>query len=149
MADTTTKLTVVGVAVIEDKHNDWGRSKLAIVIRLNQSERAVFQGAAGVSLGVQVAHLLDLQGALVGHRLAVPFAQNEAVLLPIEALGYRPTLLAIFQGHSTADGKSHETLFEHFTLDRGLGIALDLVLQLAEPESDQRKYSDLSSKCLG
>ena len=47
---------VVGVGIVQHEHDDWSGPLLAIVVVLNQGERAVLERPAAVALGVEVTN---------------------------------------------------------------------------------------------
>jgi hypothetical protein len=71
------------VHIVQDEADD-GRGPVRPLGPLDEREGAVLERAPAVSLGVQVAHLLDLQGPLHGDALAVALAQQEEVLGVLE-----------------------------------------------------------------
>mmetsp|Transcript_18358 Transcript_18358/g.39651 ORF Transcript_18358/g.39651 Transcript_18358/m.39651 type:complete len:236 (+) Transcript_18358:128-835(+) len=98
---------VMGMLIVKDKHDDWGGSLLAILVILNQCKRPMLQCSTAVSLGMQIAHLLNLQCTLHGNCLSISLSKDEAVILSIQPLGDTFALLPILQCHSATDGQSH------------------------------------------
>lgn len=71
------------------------------IISLDERKRPVLERTAAVALGVDVRHLLQLEGPLHGDRLAVPLAQHEAVALVLQP-GCPATTTTTQQGNERA-----------------------------------------------
>mmetsp|Transcript_1876 Transcript_1876/g.3430 ORF Transcript_1876/g.3430 Transcript_1876/m.3430 type:complete len:210 (+) Transcript_1876:107-736(+) len=103
---------VMSMIVIKNEHDDGCGALLSILITFNECKRSMLQCSTTVSLGMQVAHLLNLECSLHGHGLAISLSQNKAMILAIQTFGNLLALLSILECHTTADGKSHQTLLQ-------------------------------------
>lgn len=54
------------------------------ILSVDERERSVLESTAAVPFGVDVRHLLQLEGPLHGHGFTVPLAQYEAVALVVQ-----------------------------------------------------------------
>mmetsp|Transcript_2994 Transcript_2994/g.5489 ORF Transcript_2994/g.5489 Transcript_2994/m.5489 type:complete len:213 (-) Transcript_2994:683-1321(-) len=137
------------MAIVKYEHNNWRGSKLSILVTFNESKGTMLQCPTAVALGMEVAHFLDLQGALVGNRLSISLSKNEAVFLAVQPFCNLATLLTVPQRHSTADWEPHQTFFQQCCLYTVFCNTIDLIFQLPKPQGNQCKNRHLSSKGLG
>mmetsp|Transcript_20743 Transcript_20743/g.32468 ORF Transcript_20743/g.32468 Transcript_20743/m.32468 type:complete len:208 (-) Transcript_20743:1710-2333(-) len=119
---------VMSMVVIKNEHDDGSGSLLAILITLNECKWSMLQCSTTVSLGMQVAHLLDLECPLHGHGFTISLSENKAMILAIQTVCNLLALLPVLECHPTADGKSHQTLLQQGCLCTVFCDAVHLVL---------------------
>merc|ERR1712157_303766 len=121
------------MVVIKDEHDDWCGPEFPVLVIFNESKRTMLQCPATVALGVEVTHFFDLQGALVGNCFSIPLAEDETMVLAVQLLGNLAALFTVFQCHSAANRKPHQTVLQQLSLNTVFGNTADHIFQLPKP----------------
>mmetsp|Transcript_18123 Transcript_18123/g.51577 ORF Transcript_18123/g.51577 Transcript_18123/m.51577 type:complete len:613 (-) Transcript_18123:286-2124(-) len=133
--------------IVEDEHDDWRGSEFATRI-FDQGEGTVLEGAAGVSFGVQVACLLDLQCTFVCDWFGVTFSKDEQMLLLLQSLCDALALITRFQCHAGGNWQAHQGFLESRGFD-GRRFPFQPFANFTEPQGNQCQHCDLGREGFG